>query len=142
MSAFKNKVSIQIRYRDLDAQNHVNSSVYFSYFELSRVHFFDTLFVDKRRDYWADVNIVVAKQEMNYKQQLRLHDKAYSYVWVSRIGNKSFEMNFLLVKEEDGKEIEVASGMGVLVCINLKTDQTVPVPEEWKAKFLSLPQQA
>ena len=142
MSAFKNKIPVQIRYRDLDAQNHVNSAVYFSYFELSRVHFFDALFAGKRNDYWEDVNIVVAKQEMNYKQQLRLNDKAHSYVWVSRIGNKSFEMSFLLVKEENGKEIEVASGMGILVCINLKTDQTVLVPEEWKEKFLSLSQQA
>ena len=136
MTPYKHKILIQSRFKDIDNLGHINSAVYFTYFEHSRVQFFNSLFGNRNRSYWAEVSIVIAKQEMDYKQQVLLDDTIYSYVWVSRMGTKSFDMSFSLVKEENGQEVEVAKGMGVLVCINLKTNQTVPVPDMWKEKML------
>jgi acyl-CoA thioester hydrolase len=136
MTAFKHKTPIQIRFRDIDNLGHVNSAVYFSYFELSRVHYFNALMGEDAKNYWAEVSIVVAKVEMEYKQQILLSDIIYSYVWVSRIGTKSFDMTFSLMKKVDGVEVELAKGMAVLVCINLKSNQTVTIPELWKEKMI------
>jgi acyl-CoA thioester hydrolase len=135
MTPFKHKTPIQIRFRDIDHLGHVNSAVYFSYFELSRIHYFNALMGKDSRSYWAEVSIVVAKIEMDYKQQIILSDTIYSYVWVSRIGTKSFDMTFSLFKEINGEEVELARGMATLVCINLKTNQTVLIPELWKEKM-------
>lgn len=136
MSSFKHKTPIQIRFRDIDNLGHVNSAVHFSYFELSRIHYFNALMGKDSRNYWAEISIVVAKVEMDYKQQILLNDSIYSYVWVSRIGTKSFDMTFSLVKEDEkGVETEVAKGMAILVCINLKSNQTVAIPDLWKEKM-------
>ncbi len=136
MAPFKHKTTIQLRFRDIDHLGHVNSAVYFSYFELARVDYFNALMGKDSRSYWSEVSIVVAKVEMEYKQQIVLNDTIYSYVWVSRIGTKSFDMTFSLLKVEDGVEVELARGAAVLVCINLKTNQTVPIPELWKEKMI------
>lgn len=138
MTPYKHKVPIQIRFRDIDRLGHVNSAVHFTYFEYSRVQYFNSLFGKERHDYWAEIAIVVAKVEMDYKQQILLEDIIFGYVWVSRMGNKSFDMTFSLVKEENGIETEVAKGMAVLVCFNLKTNKTVTIPELWKEKMLQL----
>lgn len=36
-------VEIQVRFADLDVMGHVNNSVYLSYFEMARVHYFGEL---------------------------------------------------------------------------------------------------
>ena len=136
MAIFKHKTPIQIRFRDIDNLGHVNSAVHFSYFELSRVHYFDALMGKGARNYWAEISVVVAKVEMEYKQQILLSDLVYSYTWVSRIGTKSFDMAFSLLKEVNGAEVELAKGSATLVCINLKSNQTVPIPDEWKEKMI------
>lgn len=135
MTAFRCKTPIQIRFKDIDNLGHVNSAIHFTYFELSRIHYFNALMGKDSRSYWAEVSIVVAKVEMNYKQQILLSDTIYSYVWVSRIGTKSFDMTFSLVRDDNGIETEVAIGMATLVCINLKSNQTVPIPDVWKEKM-------
>lgn len=124
---------IQLRFRDIDALGHVNSAVYFTYFELARVDYFNNL---DEMD-WSSMSLVVAKIEMEYKHQVKLKDKLFASVWVSRIGTKSFDMECSIVKEKNGEQQEVAKGKAILVCFNFKINETVPVPELWKQKMLT-----
>ncbi len=136
MNSYKHKTPIQIRFKDIDNLGHVNSAVHLTYFELSRVGYFNTVLGKEARSFFKEVSFVVAKNEMNYKQQILLYDTIFSYVWVSRIGTKSFDVSFSLIKkQENGNEIEVANGMCVLVCLNLKTNETAVLPEQWKQKM-------
>lgn len=43
LELFTHWVPIELRYSDLDPQNHVNNAVYFTYFELARVRFLHAL---------------------------------------------------------------------------------------------------
>ncbi len=131
MAPFKYKMPIQIRFNDIDLLGHVNSSVYLTYFELARVSYFDQLNHELKID-WASMSFVVAKVEMEYKQQVLMEDKIHVYVWVSRIGTKSYDMVCSIVRESDGVETEVAKGLAIVVCFNFKINQTVAVPEAWK----------
>ena len=131
-SVLKHTVPIQLRFRDIDALGHVNSAVYFTYFELARVEYFNNL---DDMD-WSSLSLVVAKIDMEYKHQVKLKDKLSVSVWVSRIGNKSFDMECSIVKEENEEKIEVARGKAILVCFNFKINQTIAVPELWKSKML------
>ncbi len=135
MSPYKFKIPIQIRFNDIDLLGHVNSAVYMTYFELARVSYFDQLENELKID-WATMSFVVAKVEMEYKQQVLLEDKIHAYVWISRIGTKSYDMACSIVREKDGLETEVAKGLAVIVCFNFKTNQTVAVPEAWKPIML------
>jgi acyl-CoA thioester hydrolase len=135
MTPFKSKTPIQLRFRDLDALGHVNSAVYFSYFELCRVDYFTNRMPDKA-GLLGDTSIVVAKIAMEYKQQVVLSDIVFGSVWVSRLGTKSFDMIFSLTKQDDkGNEVEVAQGSTTLVCVDSKSMKSVVVPDVWKNNF-------
>jgi acyl-CoA thioester hydrolase len=125
------KIPIQIRFNDIDLLGHVNSTVYLSYFELARVSYFDQLSEELKID-WATMSFVVAKIEMEYKQQVMLEDKIYASVWVSRIGTKSYDMTCSITRNNNGVETEVAKGLAIIVCFNFKLNQSVAVPEAWK----------
>lgn len=43
LELFTHWVPVELRYSDLDPQNHVNNAVYFTYFELARVRFLHAL---------------------------------------------------------------------------------------------------
>ena len=48
-----------------------------------------------------------------------------------RIGTKSFELVYSIIKIKDGIETEVCNGSSVLVCFDYKLKKTIEVPEEW-----------
>lgn len=130
------KIPIQIRFTDIDLLGHVNSATYMTYFELARVRYFDQLEHALKID-WATMSFVVAKVEMEYKQQVLIDDKIHAYVWISRIGTKSYDMTCSIVREDkDGMETEVAKGMAVIVCFSFKENKSVAVPEAWKPIML------
>jgi acyl-CoA thioester hydrolase len=130
----KHKTKIQIRFKDLDSLGHVNNANYFSYFELARVEYFKTVMGVKTID-WNVEGLILAKVEMNFKVPVLLDDEILIYTWTSRFGSKSFDMNCSFVKLENGKEIEIASGMTVLVCMNYQTKASIEMPALWKQKI-------
>jgi acyl-CoA thioester hydrolase len=121
---------IDIRFRDLDALAHVNNVVYLTYVEQARVRYFDALF-GNRHD-WNKRGVLLARTEINYLQPLFFKEDAKCGIECVAIGNKSLEFHFVIFKMKDGKEIEVASGLNVLVCFDHEGNKSIPVPEEWK----------
>jgi hypothetical protein len=41
------------------------------------------------------------------------------------------------VREVDGVEVEAAHGLAVIVCFNYVTNQSIAIPETWKAKMIN-----
>lgn len=132
---YKHKTQIQIRFKDVDRLGHVNNANHITYFELARVEYFNALMGDVKID-WESESLILAKIEMEYKQPILLEDKVYAYTWVSRIGSKSFDMSCSIVREINGVEVEAAKGLAIIVCFNYKTNQSIPVPEEWRKKMM------
>jgi acyl-CoA thioester hydrolase len=135
--AYKHKTPIQIRFKDVDRLGHVNNANHITYFELARVEYFAALMGDVKID-WDKESLILAKMEMEYKAPILLEDKLFCYTWVSRTGTKSFDMSCSIVKEEKGKEVEMAKGLAIIVCFDYSTQQTIAIPEEWKKKMLDI----
>ena len=136
MTPFKQKTPVQIRFKDIDMMGHVNNANYITYFELARLTYFEALKDEGVRIDWVNAGVILAKIEMEYKQPILLEDKAFVYTWVSRIGSKSFDMVCSIVKVVNGVEVEAAKGLAVIVCFNYKTNETIAIPELWKAKMM------
>lgn len=137
MAAFKQKTQVQIRFKDIDMMGHVNNANYITYFELARLTYFDALKDEGVRIDWVNEGVILAKIEMEYKQPILLEDKVFVYTWVSRMGSKSFDMACSIVRVIDGVEVEAAKGLAIIVCFNYKANQTIAIPEIWKAKMVS-----
>jgi len=59
-----NPPEIQIRFADIDIMGHVNNAVYLSYFEYTRVYYFEKL-VGKKWD-WKNNGTILIKNEVEY----------------------------------------------------------------------------
>src|ERR1051326_6608227 len=109
MEGFKHKTPIQIRFKDIDLLGHVNNANHLTYIEFARVKYFDAVAGEEIN--WNENGIILAKASVDYKLPILLKDKVFVYTKCSRIGNKSFDLSYLIVKEEKGKEIILAEAI-------------------------------
>jgi acyl-CoA thioester hydrolase len=131
--SFKHKTDIQIRFKDIDQLGHVNNANHISYFETSRVNYFTDIF--KGETNWKENGLILAHTEITYKNPIFLEDTISCLTKVSKIGNKSFDMENLIIKTENKQCKIIAYGKSVLVCLNYLSNETIPVPSEWVKKF-------
>ena len=131
LSGYKFSTPIQVRFKDVDKQGHVNNANHLTYFEISRTEYFKEIF--RKHNDWDKTGMILAHTEISYKTPITLEDTIFCFTRVSRFGSKSFDMeNILAAKTAEGFEIR-AYGKSVLVCMDYSIKQTVAVPESWKA---------
>jgi len=129
MHPFKHKFPIQLRFKDIDKMGHVNNANYLTYIEVARVKYFeDVVGTDKK---WSQqVGIILARIEIDYKAPVFLHDSISVYTRCSRMGNKSFTLDWAIVRDKQNQEEVVAQGNAVLVCYDYTHEKTIAIPEE------------
>jgi acyl-CoA thioester hydrolase len=125
----KHYTRIQIRFADIDKMGHVNNATYLSYFELARMNYFQEV-IQKEID-WMNRGFILATSTVTYLMPVLLEDVISIKTKVSKMGSKSFEMVYSVVKIKDGKETEVSNGSSVLVCYNYTEQKTIEIPTEW-----------
>lgn len=130
MSLFKHKTPIEIRFVDIDAFGHVNNANYLTYLEQARVSYFDDV-VDWTYD-WTKEGIILAKAEIDYILPIHFKDEIYVQTRCSRIGTKSFDLEYQIIKIHQGKELLLADGCTVLVAFDYITRKSIEVPTEWR----------
>jgi len=126
----KKSYPIHIRFNDIDVIGHVNNAIYLSYFEEARKDFFNEL-IDMKWD-WSTEGTLLARNELDYKVPIHLEDEARIEIWVSRIGNKSLDISYRIVKNDNGNWVECTVGKSVVVCFNYKENKTIEIPEKWR----------
>lgn len=114
---------IQVRFADLDVMGHVNNSVYLSYFEMTRVHYFKQL-VGANWD-WRKEGVLLVRNEIDYLKPILLNDEPEVYMSLEKIGDKSIS---LLYEIKVNKEI-YTKGKSILVCFNAVEGKTILVPK-------------
>ncbi len=130
LSSYTHKLKVQIRYKDIDKQGHVNNANHITYFETARIEYFKDVF--RNSIDWNKAGIILAHTEVTYKRPILLEDNVYCYTKISRFGTKSFDTEYVLTVEDTHHKFLCAFGKSTLVCINYDTKETVDVPLEWK----------
>ena len=125
---------ITIRFSDIDAMGHVNNAKYLTYLEYARMKYCDYLLPDIN---WKEEGFIFARVELNFIQPILLRDNIVVETECTKIGQKSFNLYCRIIKIDNGKKIEMANALNVLVGYNYRTQQTIQLPEEWKKKLLS-----
>lgn len=114
---------IQVRFADLDVLGHVNNSVYLSYFEMTRIHYFKQL-VGANWD-WRKEGVLLVRNEIDYLKPILLNQEPEIFMSLEKIGEKSIS---LLYEIKINGEI-YTKGKSVLVCFNAEEGKTIPVPK-------------
>src|SRR5690554_4597580 len=133
VSLFRFATSVEIRFADMDAFGHVNNAVYLTYFEHARAKYWKEIVAWD----WKALGIILARAEVDYVRQLTVRDQAKVYVRTSRVGNSSFDVQYLLVSVgRQGEETLVAKGMTTCVAFDYKAQRPTPTPEPQRAAML------
>jgi len=122
------RLSDNVRFADLDPNQHVNNAVYASYFETSRV----MLVKDLRNGLMpAGLSWVLVRLDIHYRAELHWPGTIELGLGVSKLGRTS--ATFSQVVFSEGKC--VASATSTTVMVGLESRQPTPLPDEVIARF-------
>ncbi len=130
---FKHRTAIQIRFKDVDKMGHVNNANHLTYLESARIGYFEAVVGSNIN--WSKKGIILARVEIDYKVPVLFDDRISVHTRCARIGTKSFDLQYSIVKEGQGRETEVASAVTVMVCYDYDRNETMPMPKEWREKM-------
>jgi acyl-CoA thioester hydrolase len=131
---FRHKTKIEIRYADMDAFNHVNNANYLTYLEIARVSYFDDV-ADWKYD-WSKKGIILAKAEINFIIPIYFRDEISIQTRCSRLGTKSFDLEYRIVRMQHDQEQLMADGITVMVAYDYLEKKSIEIPAEWKEAIL------
>lgn len=77
-----------------------------------------------------DIGIILADAHLTFREPVLFGQPVQVGVRVSRLGNKSLQMEYRLEDVQTGQEL--ANGSTILVAYDYHSSQTIPVPQEWR----------
>ena len=121
---------IEIRWRDLDAYQHVNQAVYLTYLEEMLDDWIRAVLGLGEGEVW---HYVAAHVSIDYRNELRLEDRqAIGSVRLERVGTKSVTARAEL-RAPDGRV--AAEAELVVVSCDLETGVSQPLTDDERAAF-------
>ena len=133
MSDFRFFQPIVVRYGDLDPQGHVNNAGFITYMEHARVSYIRQLGLWDGKTF-LEIGFILARVELDYKAPILMTDEVEVGVRVSRLGNKSLDMEYLIKESVTG--IVFAEGKTVQVAYDYHDKKTIPLLESWREAIL------
>ena len=133
LNDFHYKTTLQIRFADIDAFGHVNNAVYLTYFEIAR----SSYWTEVVQWDWETMGIIIGRAEINFIKPINLNDQVLAYVRTSRIGNSSFDLEYVLVKVNNGVEEICTTGSTVCIAFDYSLNQSSAIPEAQKLKMIT-----
>ncbi|TBR39028.1 MULTISPECIES: acyl-CoA thioesterase [Dyella] len=115
---------IGVRWRDLDAFNHVNNSNYLTYLEEARLQWLRHV-----PGPWFDEHAmpVLAANEINYRYPIEWPAQLHVELFCERLGNSSMTIGHRIVDAEDNDRL-YSDGRVVMVWMDPSTGKPVPLP--------------
>ena len=122
------RMPVALRWRDLDAFNHVNNSNFLTYLEEARIRWFASWQGEWVTDTTAPL---LAAVQLNYRQPIPYPADVAVELFAERIGNSSVTVGHRIVSG-DGATL-YADGHVVMVWIDRASGRPVPLPEVVRA---------
>lgn len=118
------RMPVALRWRDLDAFNHVNNSNFLTYLEEARIRWFRSW-----QGEWVNESVapLLAAVQLNYRQPIPYPADVAVELFADRVGNTSVTVGHRIVSG-DGAML-YADGHVVMVWIDRATGRPVPLPE-------------
>jgi len=129
---FRYKTRIETRFADFDLMGHVNNVTYFTYFEIGRSKYWEQAIQWN----WKNTGLVIRQAAADYILPVFPDDDVHVYVRTSRIGKSSFDLEYLLVKNEQGKEITCCKGKTICVAFDYQSRKPIPIPGIERQKMI------
>ena len=120
---------IPIRWGDMDAMGHVNNTIYFRYFEVIRIAWFDKVGGGPNPN---GEGIVIVNAFCNFIKQLEYPGELRTRMFVANPGRTSFD-TFVTLERTDQPGVVYASGGATTVWVDFRQQKSRPLPDWMRA---------
>lgn len=132
--SFPVSLTIEVAWGDMDAFGHVNNTIFFRYFESTRIAYMRAIkAMGGEEEGFAPV---VASARCDFLASVVFPDTVVGETRVSKLGNSSFTMEYQLVSR--AQEKVVARGEAVIVNIDQSTGKSRPIPAALRQRMEEL----
>lgn len=118
---------IPIRWYDMDAYGHVNTSVYFTYFEQTRISWF----IDSGLHFIENIGPVVVNANCSFLKPIVYPEIIVVKLSVKPPGHSSLETFYQIISKTN-PDILYAEGYAKIVWVDRKAGHSVALPDELK----------
>jgi acyl-CoA thioester hydrolase len=129
---FPSVLPIQVRFCDVDMMGHVSNTVYQTYFDSGKIHYFEQVLPDLD---FVNLGVVGASVKIDYLKPIFMKTQLLVKTRVAMLGRKSITMEHLLVDEENGETLSTCTAVMVLYAVKEKV--SVPFSERWREAILA-----
>ena len=129
LTSFPFNHKIKTRWRDLDAFKHVNNATFLTYIEDARIIFFKRWGINLK-----EKSLIVAAVKIDYIRQLEHPSNLIVGQKISRLGNKSFDIQSAIFKSDNNSKPYCISTI-TSVCYDFINNKTVNIYEEIKKDY-------
>lgn len=124
ISNFKHKISVTVRFHEVDMLGVCNNAVYINFFETARLEYIKAAGLMPEKGIFSDGRLFfMVRNEINYRDHAIYDDELDVYTKISFVKNSSFGFDHLIVKKKSGKII--VDGKGVIVHVDPKTRESI-----------------
>ena len=120
------EVTLQVRWGDMDAFQHVNNTVFFKWFEDGRIAYFKASGILEHRA-TTKVGPILAGTSCRFRRPVLWPDEVRVGTRVPEVGADRFTMEYCVVSVRTGEV--VATGDGLVVCYDYEVGQKAQLPE-------------
>ena len=127
---FNHKITIKVRFHEVDMLGVCNNAVYINYFEQARLEYVKQAGLVPDGGIFSDGRLFfMVRNEINYRGFSYFDDELDVYSRVSYIKNSSFGYDHLIVRKKTGEVI--VDGKGVVVFVDPKSRKSAHLTEEF-----------
>lgn len=134
ISDFKHKITVVVRFHEVDMLGVCNNAVYINFFETARLEYIKAAGLMPEKGIFSDGRLFfMVRNEINYRDHSYYDDELEVYTKISYIKNSSFGFDHVIVKKKSGKVI--VDGKGVIVHVDPKTRKSINLETEFIEKI-------
>ena len=132
---FFHQITLTVRFGDIDSLGHVNHAKYLTYMEQARVCYVrDICGWDGNL---MKLGMILARVTVDYFLPLHFNETVHVLTRCARLGNKSFDLAYLIQREKNGQREVISTAITNMVAYEYASDQTISVPDLWREKILA-----
>ncbi len=123
------RVTLGVRWGDMDAFNHVNNAQYLRYLEEARVQWLASIPGVSLTDRIAPVLVA---SNVNYRKPIEWPSEIVVELFIEKLGNSSLTMGHHMLASDDSTVL-YSDGSVVMVWVDTQTGKSVALPEAVRA---------
>jgi acyl-CoA thioester hydrolase len=126
------RMTLPLRWGDMDAMGHINNTLYFRYFEIVRLDWLFSVGAAKADEGGTGEGPIIVNAFCNFLRQLKYPGDIEVKMFTANLGRSSFD-TFHELRRADETGVVVAEGGAKVVWTDYAQGRSAPLPEALRA---------